>query len=87
MLGFSLATLILVTLVVYALTRDLPLSLVFGARAPATAPAGTVAVIQEYRARGTFTNALYAVAGFDDGIAIVLFGFAAAVARQLIQQL
>ena len=42
----SLSAIIVVTAVVYALTRDLPLSIIFGAMAPATAPAGTVAVIQ-----------------------------------------
>lgn len=66
---------------VYALTRDMPMSLVFGAMAPASAPAGTVAVIHEYKAKGNLTKALYAVVGFDDGLAIIIFGFAAAIAK------
>lgn len=65
-------------------TGDAPLALVFGAMAPASAPAGTVAVIQEYRAKGTLTKALYAVVGFDDGLAIIIFGFALAIARMLL---
>ena len=69
-----------VTAAVYAFTGDLPLSLLLGAIAPASAPAGTVAVIQEYRARGPVTNALYSVVGFDDGLSIVIFGFASAIA-------
>ncbi len=69
---------------VYALTSDMPMALIFGAMAPASAPAGTVAVIQEYRARGKLTKALYAVVGFDDGLAIVIFGFAAAAAKTLL---
>jgi len=73
-----------VTLAVYALTRDLPLSLVFGSMAPASAPAGTVAVIQECRAKGSLTTTLYAVVGFDDGLAIMIFGFAAALAKNLL---
>jgi len=80
----SLAAMVIVTLVVYALTRDLPLSIIFGAMAPATAPAGTVAVIQEYKAKGKLTKALYAVAGLDDGVAIILFGFAVVIAHQLL---
>jgi len=69
---------------VYILTRDLPMALIFGAMAPASAPAGTVAVIQEYNARGSLTRAIYAVVGFDDGLAIIIYGFAAALAKSLL---
>jgi Kef-type K+ transport system membrane component KefB len=82
----SLTAFALVTASVYMLTRNLPLALVFGAVAPASAPAGTVAVIQEYNARGPLTKALYSVVGFDDGLAIVIFGFASAVARALLPE-
>jgi len=68
----------------YLLTRDLPLALIFGSMAPASAPAGTVAVIQECRAKGSLTKTLYAVVGFDDGLAIIIFGFAAALAKNLL---
>ncbi len=61
------------------------MALLFGALAPASAPAGTVYVIQENRAKGTLTSALYAVVGFDDGLAIVIFGFAAAVAKNILR--
>ncbi|MBN1434389.1 cation:proton antiporter, partial [Candidatus Fermentibacterales bacterium] len=74
----------LVAIAVYAVTGDLAMGLIFGAMAPASAPAGTVAVIQEYRARGDLTRALYAVVGFDDGLAILIYGFAAAFARSLL---
>ncbi len=74
-----------VTASLYLLTKDLPLSLVFGAVAPASAPAGTVAVIQEYKARGKLTEALYAVVGFDDGLGIIIFGFASAFAQSLLR--
>jgi len=81
----SLAAFLLVLLAVYLVSGDLPLALIFAAVAPASAPAGTVAVIQEYGAKGSLTSALYAVVGFDDGLAILIFGFAAAAARQLLQ--
>jgi Kef-type K+ transport system membrane component KefB len=81
----SFAAFMLVTLAIYLLTRNLPLSLIFGAIAPASAPAGTVAVILEYKAKGSLTKALYAVVGFDDGLGIVIFGFASALARALLQ--
>jgi Kef-type K+ transport system membrane component KefB len=73
-----------VTLAVFAVTRSWPVALLFGGVAPASAPAGTVAVIQEYRAKGNLTKALYAVVGFDDGLAIIIFGFAAALAKVLL---
>jgi Kef-type K+ transport system membrane component KefB len=69
---------------IYLLTRNLPMALIFGALAPASAPAGTVAVIKEFKAKGNLTKALYAVVGFDDGLAIIIFGFAAAIARMIL---
>lgn len=66
---------------VYLLTRKLYMALIFGAMAPASAPAGTAVVLQEYRAKGPLTNALYAVVGLDDGLAIVIYAFAAALSR------
>jgi hypothetical protein len=42
-----------------------------------------VAVIQECKAKGKLTTALYAVVGFDDGLAILIFGFAAALAKRI----
>jgi len=80
----SFLTFLVVTAAVFFLTRDLPMALVFGAIAPASAPAGTVAIIQEYRAKGPLTKALYSVVGFDDGLGIIIFGFAAAVAKSLL---
>ncbi len=80
----SFAAFFAVLALVYFVTRDLPMALIFGAMAPASAPAGTVAIIQEYKAKGSLTKALYAVVGFDDGLAIIIFGFAAAMARSLL---
>ncbi len=80
----SFGAFIVVVFVMYLLTRDLPLSLIFGSMAPASAPAGTVAVIHECRAKGSLTKTLYAVVGFDDGLAIIIFGFAAALAKNLL---
>jgi Kef-type K+ transport system membrane component KefB len=79
-----MVTFLLVTASILLLTGDWPFALIFGAMAPATAPAGTVAVIQEYRAKGDLTQALYAVVGFDDGIAVLIFGFAAAASESIL---
>jgi Kef-type K+ transport system membrane component KefB len=80
----SLLAFAVVTAALFLLTGNLPLALIFGSLAPASAPAGTVAVIHEFKARGKLTNALYAVVGFDDGLAIIIFGFAFAVARSVL---
>lgn len=80
----SFGAFLLVTAGVYLLTRKLYLALVFGAMAPASAPAGTVAVLQECKARGRLTNLLYAVVGLDDGLAIMIFAVAVALAKLLL---
>ena len=80
----SFAAFFVVTGIIYLITRDLPMALIFGSMAPASAPAGTVAIIHEYKASGSLTQALYAVVGFDDGLAIIIFGFAAAISKSLL---
>lgn len=80
----SLGAFVLTAGAVYLYTNNIALSIIFGAIAPASAPAGTVAVIKEYKAKGTLTQALYAVVGFDDGLGIIIFGFASAAAKLLL---
>jgi Kef-type K+ transport system membrane component KefB len=82
----SIGTFVVVGTAVYLLTGNLPLALILGGIAPASAPEGTVAVIQDYKAKGLLTKALYAVVGFDDGVGIIIFGFASAVAKKLLMQ-
>ena len=83
-LSESFMAFFVVLLFIYILTRDLPMALIFGAMAPASAPAGTLAVIHENNAKGSLTQALYAVVGFDDGLAILIFGFAMALAKSFL---
>jgi Kef-type K+ transport system membrane component KefB len=80
----SFGAFLLVGLGVYLLTHKLYMALIFGAMAPASAPAGTAVVLQEYKAKGSLTNALYAVVGLDDGLAIIIYAFAAALAKVFI---
>jgi Kef-type K+ transport system membrane component KefB len=82
----SIFTFLVVTAALGFVTGNWPFAIVFGAIAPASAPAGTVAIIQEYRAKGPLTQALYSVVGFDDGLGIVIFGFASAIAVQMLNQ-
>ena len=58
---------------VYLLTRDLPLSIILGSLAPATAPAGTIAVLRSLRAKGTLTDITMALVGLDDALVIVIY--------------
>ena len=69
---------------IYLLTGKPYIALVFVALATATAPAGTVVVLQEYKAKGALTTALLAIVGLDDAFAIVIYGFAAALAKLFI---
>jgi len=58
---------------VYLLTRDLPLSIILGSLAPATAPAGTMAVLRDLRAKGTLTDLTIALVGLDDALVILIY--------------
>ena len=58
---------------VYLLTRNLPLSIILASLAPATAPAGTIAVLRDLRAKGTLTDITMALVGLDDALVIVIY--------------
>jgi Kef-type K+ transport system membrane component KefB len=58
---------------VYLLTRDLPLSIILGTLATATAPTGTVAVLRSLRAKGTLTDLTIALVGLDDVLIIIVY--------------
>lgn len=62
----------------------LPMALVIGAMAAATAPAAVMAIIREYKARGSFTTTLLAVVALDDAIAVVAFAIAVGIAQPLV---
>ena len=78
-IGESIGAFIVVFIGIYILTNNLPLSILFAAMAPASAPAGAVAVIHEYKAKGKLTNAILAVVGFDDGLAVLIYAFSIAI--------
>ncbi len=72
-----------VTLLLVVFGAALPVALLLGAIASATAPAATVAVISEYRARGRMTDTLLATVALDDAGCVVLFSMVAAVCAVL----
>jgi len=69
---------------VYLLTRDLPLSIILASLAPATAPAGTIAVLRDLRAKGTLTDITMALVGLDDALVIVIYSVGIMWAKMLL---
>jgi len=61
-----------------------PMALIIGAIASATAPALTLAILHELRARGPLTTILLAVVALDDAIAVIAFAIAVGVAQSLV---
>lgn len=76
---------VFVTIGFLLLGSSLPFALVIGAISSATAPAATVMVIKEYKAKGPFTDLLLSVVAIDDAVALMLFGINAAIANVIIQ--
>ncbi len=62
---------------------SLSFSLVLGSIAAATAPAATIMVIKQYKAKGPVTEMLLSVVALDDAAALMLFGIAVAVAQSV----
>ena len=58
----------------------LPRALLLGAIAAATAPAATLLVVRQYRARGPVTDTLLPVTAFDDAIGLMIFSLCLAMA-------
>ncbi|MFC1872325.1 cation:proton antiporter [Chloroflexota bacterium] len=66
------------------LVKDyLPMGIIIGAIASATAPAAILALVREYRARGPMTTTLLSLVAFDDVVAIILFSIAIRVAPSM----
>jgi len=84
LLSEGLLAMTAVTLLIYFWTGNLPLALLLGALCSATAPAATVDVLWEYHSRGPLTTTIMAIVALDDGLALILYGFAYAFAGVLI---
>ena len=69
----ALGTFFLVTIGIYLMTQSLHTALIFGALASATAPAATVDVLSEFKAKGPLTTSLLAVVGLDDALALIIY--------------
>lgn len=77
----SFGAFILVTMLMYLLGESFSVALLLGATAIATAPAGTLSIINEYRASGPLTDSLLTIVALDDIIALLVFGFVLAFVK------
>jgi len=73
-----------VTAICFFWTKNLALSVILGALSAATAPAATVDVLWEYHSRGPLTSTILAIVALDDGLSLILYGFALAYAEALV---
>ena len=79
----SLFAVVFVVLGLIISGQSVSFSLVLGAIAAATAPAATIMVIKQYRAKGPVTETLLSVVAIDDATALILFSLSVAVAQAL----
>ncbi|MBO5396744.1 MAG: cation:proton antiporter [Clostridia bacterium] len=61
----------------------LPAAIILGAVASATAPAATLMVVRQYKAKGPVTSILLPVVALDDAVGLVLFAISFGVAKAL----
>ena len=61
----------------------LPSAIILGAVASATAPAATLMVVKQYKAKGKLTDILLPVVALDDAVGLVLFAISFGVAKTI----
>lgn len=61
----------------------LPSAIILGAIASATAPAATLMVVKQYKAKGPVTDILLPIVALDDAVGLVLFAVSFGVAKAL----
>ena len=62
---------------------SLPAAIVLGAVATATAPAATLMVVRQYKAKGSVTDILLPVVALDDAVGLVVFAISFGIAKSL----
>ncbi|MBE6551969.1 MAG: sodium:proton antiporter [Ruminococcaceae bacterium] len=64
-------------------TLSLPAAIVLASVATATAPAATLMVVKQYKAKGPVTDVLLPVVALDDAVGLVVFAISFGIARSL----
>ncbi|MBE7026579.1 MAG: sodium:proton antiporter [Ruminococcaceae bacterium] len=86
----ALAATLLVDLVLYGMHLMIPdklslsQTLVLGAIATATAPAATLMVVRQYKAKGSLTSLLLPIVALDDAVGLVVFAVSFGIAKSLL---
>ena len=62
----------------------LPAAVLLGAIASATAPAATLMVVRQYKAKGSLTSILLPIVALDDAVGLVLFAVSAGIAKAML---
>lgn len=62
---------------------DLPIALTLGAVAAATAPAATLMVVRQYKAKGPVTQMLLPVVAIDDAVGLIVFAVSLGAAKAI----
>ena len=62
---------------------SIPAAITLGAIAAATAPAATLMVVRQYKAKGKLTDLLLPIVALDDAVGLILFAVSFGVARAL----
>ena len=62
-----------------------PMALTLGAIATATAPAATLMVVRQYKAKGAVTDILLPVVALDDAVGLVVFAVSFGAARAMVE--
>ncbi len=63
---------------------ELPQAITLGAIATATAPAATLMVVRQYKAKGPLTKLLLPIVALDDAVGLVVFAVSFGVARTMV---
>jgi len=79
----ALGAVILVDVVVIAFGFPVPMALTMGAIAAATAPAATLLVVRQYRAKGELTSTLLPVVAMDDAIGLMAYAISVSIAKMI----
>lgn len=61
-----------------------PMVLVLGAIATATAPAATLMVVRQYKAKGKLTSLLLPIVALDDAVGLIVFAVSFGIARAMV---
>jgi len=79
----AFGAIIFVTVSLILFGFDIKLSIMLGAIAAATAPAQTIMVINQYKAKGSLTSMLLSVVAIDDAVALIAFGVATTIVKTM----